>query len=93
MRLVLLLPVVATVACEPKDGPPRDSAADSSSPVDTAPPFDTGLYDQLHGVQPAEFLEAPEFQATAHTGELRGREHLLGHPTVLWFYPLAGTSG
>ncbi|MFH1468525.1 MAG: hypothetical protein ABIO70_29315 [Pseudomonadota bacterium] len=92
MRTVLLLPVLA-IACTPAKKDPKDSAADTSPPVDTAPPFDTGLYGELHGARPAVFLEAPEFEATAHNGELRGREHLLGHPTVLWFYPMASTSG
>jgi hypothetical protein len=93
MRLTLLLPSLVLIACTPKDDPPGDSVADTSPPEDTAPPFDTGLYDQLNGSVPEELFAAPEFEATAHNGELRGREHLLGHPTVLWFYPLASTSG
>lgn len=93
MRLALLLPLAFVFACTPKDEPPGDSVADTSPPEDTAPPFDTGLYGQLNGAEPAALLDAPEFEATAHNGELRGRDHLLGHPTVLWFYPLASTSG
>jgi hypothetical protein len=93
MRLALLLPLALVLACTPQDDPPGDSVADSGPHEDTAPPFDTGLYDQLNGVRPAEFLAAPEFEATAQNGELRGQEHLLGHPTVMWFYPLANTSG
>ena len=35
----------------------------------------------------------PDFEARAHDGAPRGLEHLLGHPTVLFFYPAAGTPG
>jgi hypothetical protein len=93
MRIALLLPVALVLACTPKDEPPGDTMADTSPPEDTAPPFDTGLYDQLNGSEPAELLAAIEFEATSHSGELRGLDHLLGHPTVLWFYPLASTAG
>jgi hypothetical protein len=91
MRALPLLAFLAPLAaCTPKDEPPGDSVADSEPPEES---FDTGLYDQLNGERPAEFLAAPDFEAFAHTGEARGKEHLLGHPTVLWFYPLASTSG
>lgn len=93
MRAALILFSCMLIACTPKDEPPGDSVADTSPPEDSAPAFDTGPYDQLNGAVPTDALEAPEFVATAHTGEPRGREHLLGHPTVLWFYPLASTSG
>jgi hypothetical protein len=92
MRLVYLLLMLPLAACTPQDDP-GDSVADTSPPEDTEVPFDTGSYDQLNGARPAEFLAAPSFEAIAHNGELRGQEHLLGHPTVLWFYPLANTSG
>lgn len=36
---------------------------------------------------------APEFTATAHTGETRTRDDLLGKPTAMWFYPAAATFG
>ena len=35
----------------------------------------------------------PEFTATSHEGQERTREHLLGKPTVIWFYPAADTPG
>lgn len=38
-------------------------------------------------------LPLPAFAVTNHLGEPRGPEHLQGHPTVLWFYPMAGTPG
>ena len=47
----------------------------------------------LHGVRPPTPLPAPTFTATSQAGEPRGPADLLGRPTVLWFYPMAGTPG
>ena len=93
MRPALLSPLVFLISCTVADEPPGDSVADSASPQDTAAPFDTGVYDQLNGALPDEPLGLPVFEATAQNGELRSQEHLLGHPSVIWFYPLANTSG
>lgn len=49
--------------------------------------------DGLYGTKPAQPLAPPEFTATESSGALRDREALLGHPTAMWFYPAAGTSG
>ena len=54
---------------------------------------DPGLEDQLNGVIPGFALSAPTFAATNMDGTSRGRPDLIGHPTVLWFYPLAETPG
>ena len=51
---------------------------------------DPGL---LNGTVPDGVLPAPEFVATNRDGSGRDREDLLGHPTVMWFYPAAATSG
>ncbi len=37
--------------------------------------------------------ELIDFSAVNHAGEPRDRSHLLGHPSVLWFYPMADTPG
>ena len=89
--LTLALPLVFVLACgeDQKD----DTQADDTSSEDTTELFDTGLYGETIGARPDEFLGLPEFQATAHSGEPRGQEDLLGHPSVLWFYPMADTSG
>jgi hypothetical protein len=69
-----------------------DSDADSDTDADTCPdPRVAGL--SLRGTVPPECLPAPEFSATAMNGEPRGRDDLIGHPTVMWFYPAAGTPG
>ena len=36
---------------------------------------------------------APEFTATAHTGETVRLSQFRGKPVVLWFYPKADTPG
>ena len=54
---------------------------------------DPSLEDQLNGVIPGFALSAPAFAATNMDGTSRGRPDLIGHPTVLWFYPLAETPG
>ena len=54
---------------------------------------DPSLQDQLNGVIPGFELSAPSFAATNMDGTSRGRADLMGHPTVLWFYPLAETPG
>jgi hypothetical protein len=54
---------------------------------------DPSLEDQLYGVIPGFELSAPMFAATNMDGTSRGRPDLIGHPTVVWFYPLAETPG
>ncbi len=66
---------------------PGASAADSGEPVNEVDPS------ELNGEQPDEPLPAPEFAARNRDGAARDREDLLGHPTVMWFYPAAATAG
>lgn len=49
--------------------------------------------DGLYGSPPEAALPAPTFRATADDGTARTRDDLLGHPTVMWFYPAATTGG
>ncbi len=71
------------------DTPPDTDTPDTTP--DTADPLPPGL----NGLPPAVALPAPEFVAvTNRDGNARTRAHLTdGHPTVLWFYPAAGTAG
>ena len=48
--------------------------------------------DQNHTEQDP-MLSSPTFSVMNHKGEERTGRHLHGHPTVLWFYPMAGTPG
>ena len=47
----------------------------------------------LTGTEPAVELPAPDFTALNFDGSQRGRTDLVGAPTVIWFYPVAGTPG
>ena len=47
----------------------------------------------LLGTPPASPVAAPEFAAVAHDGSARSKADLIGHPTVVWFFPAAGTPG
>ncbi|MEM7249655.1 MAG: hypothetical protein AAF533_30400 [Acidobacteriota bacterium] len=47
----------------------------------------------LHGSEPPETLPVPDFTVTAMDGTPRSMVDLVGHATVLWFYPAAATGG
>ena len=47
----------------------------------------------LHGERPTTPTSAPDFRALNQHGQPRTKEALLGHPTVMWFYPAAATAG
>jgi hypothetical protein len=77
----------------PGDIPPApdddddDSAAVVADDDDTVMPPD----DSLHGSYPTSELPLPQFEALNSDGGVRGPDQLRGHPTVLWFFPFAGT--
>ena len=48
---------------------------------------------ELHGSYPPTELPVATFDATSHEGLARTSADLVGHPTVVWFYPKAGTAG
>ncbi len=66
------------------------SAADSDDSGDGTP-VDTAK--ELNGEWATDRTAAPEFVATNRDRSDRSRVDLIGHPTVVWFYPAAGTSG
>jgi hypothetical protein len=77
----------------PSDTTPEDStpvAVETASPADSDTPLDPS---QLFGTLPDSPIALPDFQAVNEHGELRDRSALLGHPTVMWFFPLSGTPG
>ena len=47
----------------------------------------------LHGERPTAPIQTPDFQALDQHGQPRTKQALLGHPTVMWFYPAAATAG
>ncbi len=64
-----------------------DTATSNPDDDDTTPP----PAEELHGSAPSQPLAVPSFEATNSDGSPRGTPDLLGHPTVLWFFPYAGT--
>jgi hypothetical protein len=50
-------------------------------------------WDALNGTLPPQPLAAPHFTARNRDDTPRTRPDLIGHPTVIWFYPKANTSG
>jgi hypothetical protein len=78
---------------------PDARAMDSDSGVATDVGFladahmgasDSGV---LFGQRPASPLSLPTFMALNSDGSSRTQGDLLGHPTVMWFFPFAGTPG
>lgn len=83
-----------------------DSDVDSDADTDTGTGTGTGTATvadpcpdprvdgvSLNGTIPAECLPPGDFEVSADNGETRGPENLIGQPTVMWFYPAAGTPG
>jgi hypothetical protein len=62
------------------------SAADDDDDDTVMPPDE-----DLTGTYPSQELPLPEFEALNSDGTVRGPDTLRGHPTVMWFFPFAGT--
>lgn len=79
MTRSILLAALLLVACSKSSSPAEaPSAADGGTPA--------------AAVAPGKPIAAFE-GVIAHTGEPRTKDALLGHPTVVWFFPFAGTPG
>ena len=48
---------------------------------------------EYFGTIPTSQLVAPDFSAQNYDEGLRDKNNLIGQPTVLWFFPAAGTYG
>ena len=71
-----------------------------SNEKDTVDPTTTQVIEEtevvqgdLNGTFPTENIPAPNFTAINYDGSTRGKEDLIGHPTVIWFFPKAQTYG
>ena len=91
MLLHRLLPLLlachspeGTTDTRPDSGPGTNTGTDSA--IDTSPVA-------THGTVPAGAIALPDFRATNQRDQPRSRENVLGHPTVMWFYPAASTAG
>ena len=72
---------------KPDLGDTADSGADTAdSGADTA-------VVEYNGTSPKQPIAAPVFSATNRDGSARDQSALIGQPTVMWFYPAAGTYG
>ncbi len=67
------------------DAAPGLPDADNGGPPDAMP--------MLHGTPPSSPKPVPTFMVLNRDGTMRTQADLLGHPTVMWFYPAAGTAG
>lgn len=100
MRTLLLATLVGCGG-----GPASTTWSGPTTPTDTDPTTSTTttttttttittLPDGLNGTEPAENLPPPQFaEVTNRDGSPRTQADLVGHPTVLWFYPAAATGG
>ena len=87
--------ITALLACS--GDPASDSAADTTADSGVADTTDTTdtveVPEGTFGQTPAVALAAPEFSATNYDGTPRGIADLTDGPTVVWFFPAAGTYG
>ena len=91
-------PVVDSAAIDSAstDSATTDSASNDSghsTDTDQGTSIDTATAEELIGTLPSEVLPPPSFFATNYDGQARNQSHLIGQPTVIWFYPAAGTYG
>ena len=101
VSLALLLPVLACAGGESEEKTGDGGAGLPDLPVDDDPGDDSGdvvdeeivLPPGLNGTVVDPRLPAPEFVATNYDGSTRTRSDLEYRPTVMWFYPVAGTPG
>ena len=85
----------STDASDATDSSDASEVADASDPSDT-PSVTTveGIRDLgLSGDVPRVSAELADFAATNSDGNPRGPPDIAGSPTVLWFFPAAGTYG
>ncbi len=96
----LLLAPSLFLACTGTKPATHDSSADSATNADsggdsggdTDTNGDTGPV-TYNGTLPDSSIPAPDFSAENMDESPRTKDDLIGHPTVIWFYPAAGTSG
>lgn len=84
---MIIVPLL--LACTDTDSAVVADTADTAGSTDTADTAVAGL----NGTAPASDVPPPDFTATNMDGAARTQADLLGHPTVMWFYPAAATAG
>ncbi len=92
--LLLLLACFASTSGEAAGKLDSGELADASDTSDTdSGSVNTDYRPDIQGEWAAERLPAPEFAATNRDGAPRGIDNLIEGPTVMWFFPAAGTYG
>lgn len=102
MRLIVPSLLLAACSGAPVDRPDLNidtvpvqetgTTVTDSDTTDTTTPAEID-WSSLNGTVPPEALPAPEFLAHNFDNAVRHREALIGHPTVMWFFPATGTPG
>jgi len=80
-------------ATDPTDGSDASEVADSSDPSDAVTTVDDIRNLDISGDVPRVSSALVDFVATNSDGSSRGPPNIAGSPTVLWFFPAAGTYG
>jgi hypothetical protein len=99
MLLTLLLACAGSTPADTSlvdSGAPADTDTTGDTDTDTDTDGDTDgdtLPEGLNGTAPRDAISLPTFAARNQYGEDRSEADVLGHPTIMWFYPAAGTYG
>jgi hypothetical protein len=89
-----MITFLMVVACGGKGVDTAVVGADSASADTSSTVTDTAaLESELYGERPGAPVALPDFVATNRDGTVRGPADVRGRPTVMWFYPAAGTYG
>lgn len=86
-----LFALLACTGSAPTDS--ESQATDDATASATESSSDTEPQGELSGTVPAKSFACPTFTATNYDETERDRDDLIGHPTVMWFYPLAASAG
>jgi len=82
--MILLL---LSLACSPKTlSSPKPVLIDETGEVIVSEA-------DVNGTAPILTLDLPDFSVVNSDGSSRKKENLQGSPSVIWFYPVAGTPG
>ena len=82
-----------TLLCLLMSGCSFGEKKESIKTVDSSVADSVELPAGLNGVSPSTDTPPPVFSALNYDGSVRNQENLVGHPTVIWFFPFAGTPG
>ncbi len=87
-----MISLVFALACAADDSVATGGSGSDDSDTG-APATEVTDTEGFNGTSPREPVPLPTFAALNQYGDPRGPEDLLGHATVIWFYPLADTPG